>query len=294
MKNILIVLITILNFTSIMAQKSIKFKVIGGYQFAEGFSIQNGNPFIYAQAGQLTGSWHWEFDNGKIGNTHVNGATANRILPNGKNELFGTMKINMFELENSNRDEDLLFLSYSAPVFKLDGSKVTIKVVGEFAGGTGKYKNANGYLTVTSVNGFFENGMGELFLEEQPTISKEQVKQWTENYFKATQSGDAKVWASSFADYVYINDPYGADIPNGMEEIIKIGEGFMSSFKTAGLYPDWIFVQGLVATSKWTGKATTKEGKKATFEGINVTTYNSTGKIVSHIGYWTPEDMKIE
>jgi len=277
-----------------MAQESIKFKVIGGYQFAEGFLIQNNAPFVYAQAGQLTGSWHWEFDNGKKGNTHVNGATANRVLPTGKNELFGTMKINMFELENSNREEDLLFLSYSAPIFKLEGSQVTIKVVGQFVGGTGKYENASGYLTVTSINGFFEDGKGELFLGEKPEITEQQVQQWTQNYFKATQSGDAKIWAASFADYAYINDPYGSEIPNGKEEIIQIGEGFMSAFETAGLYPDWIFVNGLIATSKWTGKGLTTDGKKATFEGINVTTYNTNGKIIKHMGYWSPNDMKVE
>ncbi|WP_210196801.1 nuclear transport factor 2 family protein [Aquimarina sp. U1-2] len=275
------------------AQETIKFKVIGGYQFAEGYAIQNNDPFVYAQSGQLTGSWHWEFENGKKGNTHINGATANRVLFNGENQLMGTMKINMFEFEGSNPESDLLFLSYTSTKFTAEPSNVVIKVSGEFTGGTGKYKGARGWLTVTSVNGFFDDGKGEIYLGDQPEITEELVKKWTEDYFKATQSGDAKVWADSFAGNAYINDPYGSPAPNSRAEIEAIGTNFMSAFKSAGLYPDYIFVNGLIATSKWTGRGLMHDGKKATFEGVNVTTYNEKGEIISHIGYWDPAKMKI-
>ncbi len=275
------------------AQETLKFRVIGGYQFAEGYAIENKEPSVFAQAGQLTGSWRWEFENGKQGSTHINGATANRILFNGKHELFGTMKINMFEFDGSAPEEGVLFLSYKSQEFEVNGSKVTITVSGEFTGGTGKYQGARGRLTVTSTNGFFEDGKGEIILGEIPEVNEAQVLKWTNAYFKATQSGDAKTWANSFADNAYINDPYGSQAPNSREEIIEIGENFMSAFKSAGLYPDYIFVNGLVATSKWTGKGTTNDGKEATFEGINSTTYNERGKIVSHIGYWDPEKMVI-
>ena len=294
MKTSKILLATLITLTTMKAQQTLKFKVMGGYQFAEGFTIQNKDPFIFAQAGQLTGAWHWEFENGKKGNTHINGATANRVLFNGTNQLFGTMKINMYEFEGTAPGSDLLFLSYSAQRFEIEGSKVTIKVSGEFAGGTGKYKDARGWLTVTSVNGFFDNGRGEIILGALPTITNEDVLRWTNDYFKVTQSGNAETWASSFADNAFINDPYGSPIPQNREEIIRIGETFMASFKSAGLYPDYIYVNGLVAISKWTGKGITLEGKEATFEGVNVTTYNERGEIVRHIGYWDPAKMVIE
>ncbi|MBP2833766.1 nuclear transport factor 2 family protein [Aquimarina sp. U1-2] len=288
-----IIIITILSM-NMNAQETLKFKVIGGYQFAEGYAMQNNEPLVYAQAGQLTGSWHWEFENGKKGNTHINGATANRVLYNGENELMGTMKINMFEFEGSASGSDLLFLSYKAQEFTVEGSKVTIKVSGEFTGGTGKYQGARGWLTVTSINGFFDDGEGEIYLGKAPKITKEKVRQWTEDYFKATQSGDAETWANSFAGNAYINDPYGSPAPNNREEIVQVGQNFMSAFKKAGLYPDYIFVDGLIATSKWTGRGITKEGDQVTFEGINVTTYNEKGQITSHIGYWDPTKMKVE
>ncbi|WP_430907473.1 nuclear transport factor 2 family protein [Maribacter sp. 2-571] len=294
MKKDIILIATLLLFTTMKAQETLKFNVKGGYQFAEGYSITNNEPFLFAQAGQLTGSWHWEFENGKKGNTHINGATANRLLFNGNHELCGTMKINMFEFEGSAPETDLLFLSYRSEQFEVNGSQVTIKVSGTFTGGTGKYEGARGWLTVTSVNGFFEDGKGEVILGEVSEITDQQVLDWTNAYFKATQSGDATTWANSFADNAVINDPYGSPAPNGREEIIEIGEQFMSAFTSAGLYPEYIYVNGLVATSKWMGKAITKEGKEATFEGINVTTYNENGKIISHIGYWSPEKMVIK
>ena len=277
------------------AQEIINFKVIGGYQFAEGYAIQNSDPFLLAQAGQLTGSWHWEFDNGQKGNTHVNGATANRVLALGDNQLFGTMQINMNELEGSPVGEDLLYLAYSSREFKVEGSTVSIVVVGEFIGGTGKYEHASGHLKVTSVNGFFEDGAGTIYLgQETEEITDTTVRQWVDGYFKATQSGDAEVWANSFADNVYLNDPYGSEVPESRGNIIAIGETFMSSFESVGLYPDFIYVNGLMATVKWTGLGITKDRKEATFEGINVTTYNKQGKIVSHLGYWNPNEMEIK
>ncbi|MGD1841901.1 MAG: nuclear transport factor 2 family protein [Thermonemataceae bacterium] len=276
------------------AQEKIDFKVMGGYQFAEGYTIHQNDPFVFAQAGQLTGSWHWEFDNGQKGNTHVNGATANRVLGIGKNELFGTLQINMYELEGTPAGQDLLYLAYTSRKFELEGSKVTIVVIGEFIGGIGKYKNASGHLKVTSVNGFFEEGAGTIYLTEQKEITQETVKGWVSDYFKATQSGDANAWANNFADNVYLNDPYGSEIPNNREDIVAIGETFMSSFESVGLYPDFVYVNGLNTTVKWTGRGITKEGKEATFHGINVTTYNRQGKIISHIGYWNPQEIVIK
>ena len=149
-------------------------------------------------------------------------------------------------------------------------------------------------MTVTSVNGFFEEGAGIIYLNRgQEEITDQAVKKWVNEYFKATQSGDPEAWAHSFAENVYLNDPYGSNIPKSKEEIIAIGEGFMSSFESVGLYPDFVYVNGLIATVKWTGRGVTKDGKEATFEGINVTTYNSQGKIISHIGYWDPNDIVV-
>ena len=272
------------------AQEVMNFKLTGGYQFANTYKISNKEPFIYAEAGQLTGSFRWEFDDGTSGNTHVNGATANRMVPEG-NSLFGTMRINMFELDGSPTDSQLLFLQYTSSEFKLEGSKVIITVVGQFVGGTGKYEGASGSLELTSINGYIGNGAGTLVLKGESQAKELNVRQWVEDYFKSTQSGDPQRWASNFAPGAIVNDPYGTPYPKNEKEIVGRGEQFMSSFKEAGLYPGWIFVDGLTATAKWVGKATTKDGKKAEFHGINVYRWTPGGKIASLTGYWSPEEM---
>lgn len=278
-----------------MAQRILDFTVIGGYRFAESFSLQQQDPFVFAQAGQLTGSWQWTID-GRTANTHVNGATANRVRGGADNELFGTMQIDMFEFEESTRGSDLLYLAYRSSVFTQADPTLTIKVEGEFIGGTGKYAGARGHLTVTSVNGFFSDGVGQIVLPENGSgevaaVDEATVRQWTEEYFAATQTGNPEVWADKFATNVYINDPYGGPIPTSREEVLGIGETFMQSFTEVGLYPDFIYVDGLTVRVKWTGRGTRKDGVRVTFQGINESRYNYYGKIISHIGYWNPELM---
>ncbi|MEM9194013.1 MAG: hypothetical protein AAGF12_32860, partial [Myxococcota bacterium] len=87
------------------------FTLSGGYQFADTFDLSHHDPFVFAQAGRLTGSFRWRFADGRELRTHVNGATANRVSPMGA-EIFGTMKIHMFEADGSAPDSDLLFLGY--------------------------------------------------------------------------------------------------------------------------------------------------------------------------------------
>lgn len=294
MRAIIISLLFISHLTIMQAQETIKFTVIGGYQFAEGYALHQEQPFVFAQAGQLTGAWHWEFDNGQQGNTHVNGATANRVLGGTQNELFGTMQVNMFELEGSAPGQDLLFMAYTATHFEVEGSQVSIRVNGEFTGGTGRYAGARGFLTVTSVNGFFADGRGELWLGITETATEAQVEDWVLRYFKSTQSNDAEQWAANFAEGAVVDDPFGAEQPGSHAEIVARGEAFMASFESAGLYPEWIFVKGLTATAKWTGRAITKEGKEATFEGINVYEWHPNGTIKKLTGYWDPEQMVIK
>ena len=272
------------------------FTLTGGYQFADTYPVDNQEPFIHAEAGRLTGSFHWEFEDGTSGNTHVNGATANRMVPEG-NSLFGTMRINMFELEGLPRDEHLLFLQYVSSDFRLEGSQVIITVVGQFVGGTGNYAGASGTLELTSVNGYIGTGTGTLIVPDgqatEPT-TKPDVRQWVEDYFAATQSGDAERWAAQFAEGAFINDPFGTPPPQNRAEVVERGETFMSSFEEAGLYPDWIFTNGLTATAKWTGRGTTKDGRKMVFDGINVYRWTYDGKVASLVGYWNPDDMRKE
>jgi hypothetical protein len=136
------------------------FKLTGGYQFADTFNVISADPFVHAQAGRLTGSFQWKFADGREARTHINGATANRVTAQGA-EIFGTMKINMFEADGKPVDSELLYLAYEGAI-SAEGSKVAVKVKGRFIGGTGRYAGASGSVELTSINGFFDNGTGTL------------------------------------------------------------------------------------------------------------------------------------
>ena len=199
------------------------------------------------------------------------------------------MRIEANELTESAPGSGALFLSYRSIHFEPTPGAVAITVVGEFVGGTGAYAGATGHLALTSVNGYFDDGRGTLYLGgAAPDIDEATVRAWTEDYFRATQSGDPERWADAFADYVYLDDPYGTGGTPTRAEIVAQGEAFMGNYAEVGLYPDFTFVDGLVATTKWTGRGKSKSGEDVTFEGVNVTTYNHEGEIVEHIGYWRP------
>jgi hypothetical protein len=146
-----------------MASSTQAFTLLGGYQFADTFNVTSQDPFIFAQAGRLTGAFQWRFADGTEARTHVNGATANRVTALGA-EIFGTMKINMFEANGAAPDSELLYLAYEGQI-TAEGTKVSVKVKGRFIGGTGRYNGATGDVELTSTNGFFDDGKGTLRLE---------------------------------------------------------------------------------------------------------------------------------
>jgi hypothetical protein len=140
------------------------FKLTGGYQFADTFDIMQQQPFIFAQAGRLTGSFLWQLEDGTELRTHINGATANRVTEQGAS-IFGTMKINMFEAHRTAPESELLFLAYEG-VITAEGTQVTVAVTGYFVGGTGRYEGATGEVKLKSINGYFNDGQGQLNLSK--------------------------------------------------------------------------------------------------------------------------------
>lgn len=174
--------ILILSVTSVASAQEPKmtsypYSVEGGYRFADTFKVQSGDPFIFAEAGRLSGAFKFTFENGLELRAHIEGATANQVTPEG-GEIFGTMQIDMGEAEGGDPSGNLLFLSYTGSI-ELYGFAPVVTVNGTFIGGTGRYDGASGTLSVTSINGFFDDGTGELILPAAaslPTVSTKDIK----------------------------------------------------------------------------------------------------------------------
>ncbi|MEM9188488.1 MAG: nuclear transport factor 2 family protein, partial [Myxococcota bacterium] len=221
--------------------------------------------------------------------THVNGATANRVSPMGA-EIFGTMKIHMFEADGSAPDSDLLFLGYEGQI-RAKESKVFVHVTGRFIGGTGRYANASGEVELTSVNGFFDDGWGTLSIDGELPLSppsENAVRQWVQSYFDATQTGDANAWAARFAEDALVEDPFGTEPVRGSEALKARGEAFLSSYASIGLHEEFVAINGSRAVASWVGRGQATDGTEVSFRGVNVFEFDEEGRIHRLQGYWNP------
>ena len=117
-----------------------------------------------------------------------------------------------------------------------------------------------------------------------PSLMREFVAQ----YFEATRSNDARLWANRFAENAVVEDPVGTKPVNSSAEILEVGKVFMSGFETVGLNEEFVHVIGNEAAARWTGRGLTKEGKRVRFEGINIFEFNGEGQIINLKGYWSP------
>ncbi len=277
--------------------KTTAFKVTGAYQFTETFTIHSEKPIIHAEAGRIAGAWRFEFEDGTSGSCHVNGATTNRVTSDGA-ALFGTMRIDMFEVTGDASRTDMLYLAYESTSFNVEGPNVDIVVQGEFIGGTGRYKEASGNLRVRSVNGYIGEGSGTLTLGEDDAkteareMSAADAELAVATYFEARQSMSVEQWVSRFAEGAEVEDPIGSPILCTREALLAQGEQFMEAFNEVGLYPDFVQVSGNRASAKWTGRGTTKDGRRVEFEGVNVWEFAPDGRIKKLIGYWDPSKMR--
>ena len=115
-----------------------------------------------------------------------------------------------------------------------------------------------------------------------------EVERLVRDYFAATQSGDATVWAATFADDAVVEDPVGTPPLTTPEAIRAQGEGFVAAFESIGLYESFVHVNGNEAVAMWQGRGTTADGAEVTFDGIDLFEFDDDGKITLLRGFWTP------
>jgi steroid delta-isomerase len=118
--------------------------------------------------------------------------------------------------------------------------------------------------------------------------SKETIQAAVAAYVAATGSMDANAVADVFAPDGVSNDPVGTPPHEGRDAIRQFIEGTLAATEHVTATADQIFVAGDSAAFKWTVQLTTKHGRSATFEGIDVIQVNDQGKIQTLHAYWDP------
>ena len=122
-------------------------------------------------------------------------------------------------------------------------------------------------------------------------MSPEVVAKAVKAYFAALRAMDKQAWVDTFAADAISHDPVGAPPINGHEKLGEFFDTITAAFKEVGLTEDQVFIAGNAAAVKWTGRGTSKQGKKVHFEGIDVLEVNERGKIQGLRAYWNPAEM---
>jgi steroid delta-isomerase len=122
-------------------------------------------------------------------------------------------------------------------------------------------------------------------------MSPDVISKTIKKYFAALRAMDESAWVSTFAADAVSHDPVGTPAIEGHEKLAEFFQTITAAFKEVGLTEDDVFIAGDSAAVKWTGRGTSKAGKKVHFEGIDVFEINEAGKIQRLYAYWNPAEM---
>ncbi len=122
-------------------------------------------------------------------------------------------------------------------------------------------------------------------------MSPEVISRTIKDYFAALRAMDEKAWVNTFAIDAVSHDPVGAPPIEGHESLAEFFQTITAAFKEVGLTENDVFIAGNGAAVKWTGRGTSKAGKKVLFAGIDVFEFNEAGKIQTLHAYWNPAEM---
>ena len=122
-------------------------------------------------------------------------------------------------------------------------------------------------------------------------MSPETISRVVKEYFAALRAMDGQAWVRTFAQDAISHDPFGAPPIVGHEKLAEFFQTITAAFKEVGLTENEVFIAGNAAAVKWTGRGTSKEGRKVNFQGIDVFEVNEAGKIQTLRAYWNPAEM---
>jgi steroid delta-isomerase len=84
------------------------------------------------------------------------------------------------------------------------------------------------------------------------------------------------------------HDPVGPPPNFGHDAIRVFFTQIVSGFQVLGLTEEGVYANGSSAAIKWIGKGVAHNGKRVTFEGVDVIDCNEAGKIVLVRAFWDP------
>lgn len=105
-------------------------------------------------------------------------------------------------------------------------------------------------------------------------------------YFDALNRIDRQAFLACFAEDATARDPYGAPAHEGGSGLNKFFDGVERTWREFRMEPEAFYAGADRVAVPWRAVATTKNGKQANFEGVNVFTVGQDGKIRELDAYW--------
>ncbi|MBX7220796.1 MAG: nuclear transport factor 2 family protein [Blastocatellia bacterium] len=114
------------------------------------------------------------------------------------------------------------------------------------------------------------------------------------NYFAAVSALDVEAFVSSFAEDAAHFDPANSPGLHGTEAIRQFFLAISAGFETVHMQAESMFVVGAEVAVRWSATGQGKNGRAVQFEGIDVFTFQESGKIQKLVGYWNPAPVLAE
>ncbi len=125
-------------------------------------------------------------------------------------------------------------------------------------------------------------------------MSPETVREVIRRYFTAIRAMDVEAWVGTFACDAVSHDPVGAPAIEGHSGLRQFFLGVAGAFREVSLREEHVFINGDQAAVKWSGEGVGRNGRRVTFDGIDVFRFNPDGRIQQLWGYWNPTAMMAE
>lgn len=105
-------------------------------------------------------------------------------------------------------------------------------------------------------------------------------------YFNALNSIDRAAFVDCFAEDAVARDPFGSATFEGSEGLHKFFDGVERTWSEFRMQPRAHYTGGDRVAVPWSTTARAKNGKEATFDGVNLFTVGEDGKIRMLDAYW--------
>lgn len=107
-----------------------------------------------------------------------------------------------------------------------------------------------------------------------------------ERYFRAVSTLDRDAYLACFSPEAILRDPYGGPVRQGHAGLSAFFDGMEKTWDSFEMTPQELYRTGDRIAAPWTASGTARNGKTASFAGVNVFTLDEDGRISQLDGYW--------